>query len=216
VLCGAGARGNLCAGCDENLPWLNGPRCTRCSAPLPENVLCGTCLTHPPAYDDVTAAFVYAHPVDALIQGFKYGGRLALGTVLANALRSQLREPAELMIPMPLAATRLRERGFNQALELARQISRGTGIPLSAHACRKVRETLPQAMLPWKERAANVRRVFVCDENLADRHVAIVDDVMTTGTTLNELAGNLRRAGARRVSCWVVARAVRRGFTGAA
>jgi len=162
----------------------------------------------------VTAAFVYAHPVDALIQGYKYGGRLALGTVLANALYSQLGEPADLMIPMPLAATRLRERGFNQALELARQISRRTGIPLTAHACRKVRETLPQAMLPWKERAANVRRVFVCDENLADRHVAIVDDVMTTGTTLNELAGNLRRAGARRVSCWVVARAVRRGLTG--
>jgi predicted amidophosphoribosyltransferase len=107
---------------------------------------------------------------------------------------------------MPLAAGRLRERGFNQAQELARLAGRRLGVRVFAHACRKVADTAPQAALPWKERARNVRGAFVCDADLTGLSVAVVDDVITTGATLNELARNLKRAGAVQVSGWAVAR----------
>jgi ComF family protein len=110
---------------------------------------------------------------------------------------------------MPLASARLRSRGFNQAHELARLAGRRLGVPVLAHACRKVTDTAPQAALPWNERASNVRGAFVCDANLTGMKVAIVDDVMTTGATLGELSKNLKRAGAVHVSCWVVARTLK-------
>jgi ComF family protein len=111
-------------------------------------------------------------------------------------------------VPMPLARGRLAERGFNQALEIARVVATRTGIALLPHSCRKVVETPAQAMLPWKERARNVRRAFVCDADLQGRRIAVVDDVLTTGATLNELARVLRKAGAVEVRGWVVARAL--------
>jgi ComF family protein len=114
------------------------------------------------------------------------------------------------IVPMPLAPGRLAERGFNQALEIARPVARRTGIPLLPHACRKVVETAPQAALPWIERAKNVRRAFVCDAGLRGKRIAVVDDVLTTGATLNELARVLRKAGAREISGWVVARTLPR------
>jgi ComF family protein len=110
------------------------------------------------------------------------------------------------LVPMPLADGRLRERGFNQSQEIARHLARLSGIPLLPHACRRVRNTLPQATLPWKERAKNIRGAFVCDADFNGRHVAIVDDVMTTGATLNELARNLKKAGAARVTGLIAAR----------
>jgi ComF family protein len=110
---------------------------------------------------------------------------------------------------MPLAAARLRERGFNQAQELARRIGRALALPVMSNACRKVADTLPQAALRWTERARNVRGAFVCDADLSGKRVAIVDDVLTTGATLNELAKNIKRAGAAQVHGWVVARTLR-------
>jgi ComF family protein len=117
---------------------------------------------------------------------------------------------ADAIVPMPLAPARLAERGFNQALEIARFVSGMTGISLLPQACRKVMETVPQAALPWNERAKNVRRAFVCDADLRGRRVAVVDDVMTTGATLNELAKVLRKAGAVEVVGWMVARTLPR------
>jgi ComF family protein len=152
---------------------------------------------------------VYAFPVDALIHALKYGGNLSIAPLLAEALAEASLPPVDALIPMPLAAGRLRERGFNQAHELARVAGRKLKIPVLGRACRKVAETVPQATLPWKERARNVRATFVCDEDLSDMRVAIVDDVMTSGATLNELARNLKRAGAAHVSGWVVARTLR-------
>ncbi|MEK6594756.1 MAG: ComF family protein [Pseudomonadota bacterium] len=171
-------------------------------------------MAHPPRYDAVTAVFVYEHPVDALIQAFKYGGNLALATLLGDALGRTVAATAtgraDLIIPMPLSARRLRERGFNQALEIARRVGRMTGIPVAAGICRKVAETQPQAALPWKARAQNVRGAYVCDADLQGKKVAVIDDVMTTGATLNEIAKNLRRAGAVHISGWMVARALRK------
>ena len=214
VLCGAGARhthrdagaGRFCGPCEASLLRVSQARCSRCALPLASGTTCGACSHQPPAYDDVNVAFAYAFPLDALIQRYKYGPDLALAPVLAALLAPVAASGVEMLIPMPLSQQRLRERGFNQAYELARHLGREIGLPVLAHAARKVTETTPQAALPWHERAGNVRGVFVCDMNLAGKHVAIVDDVMTTGATLNELAKNAKRAGAARVSGWVLAR----------
>lgn len=172
--------------------------------------MCGACLDHPPRFDRVTAVFAYSFPVDALIHAFKYGGNLAVASVLGQLLGHVVAaESAELIVPMPLSGERLRSRGFNQAYEIARNVAALTAIPVAAHICRKVVDTQPQAALPWKERAKNVRGAFVCDADLSGRKVAVIDDVMTTGATLNELARNLKRAGAVEVSGWIVARALK-------
>jgi ComF family protein len=211
-LCGAAINERpLCAACAADLPRLPHPRCAVCAVPLASGSVCGACLQNPPHFAAVKAAFVYRFPVDALIHAFKYGGNLAVAAVLAPALAEAIGpERADLMIPMPLAAGRLASRGFNQAQELARILERFTGIPVAAGICRKVLETAPQASLPWKERAKNVRSAFVCGEKLEGLRVAVVDDVMTSGASLNELAKCLRRAGAIEVHGWLVARALRR------
>lgn len=162
-----------------------------------------------PSYDSVTAACGYAFPLDALIHAYKYRGDLTIAPVLAALLARVTARDVDALIPMPLAPGRLRERGFNQARELARHVGRALALPVLDGVCRKVADTPPQAALPWKERARNVRGAFVCDANLEGRRVAIVDDVMTTGATLNELARNLKRAGAVHVGGWVVARTLR-------
>lgn len=210
LLCGA-ASGDavLCAACDADLPRLAQARCAVCALPIAGGGVCGACLDRPPHFDRVTAVFAYRFPVDALVHGFKYGGNLAVGSMLGQALGAAVTERVDLIIPMPLARKRLRERGFNQARELARSVGSLTGIPVAADICRKVVETQPQATLPWNERAKNVRAAFVCDADLSDKKVAVIDDVMTTGATLNELAKNLRRAGAVEVSGWIVARALK-------
>ncbi len=171
--------------------------------------MCGSCLEHPPRYDCASAPYAYAFPIDALILAFKYGGTLSIAPLLASRLGSAADATVDALIPMPLASGRLRERGFNQAQELARLTGRRLGLPVLARACRKVADTPPQAALPWNERASNVRGAFVCDADLTGMKVAIVDDVMTTGATLDELSKNLKRAGAVHVSCWVVARTLK-------
>ena len=215
ALCGAsGADAGLCAGCRADLPLLPAQHCPVCATPNSGSV-CGACLAAPPAFDRVVAAYVYAFPVDAMIQALKYRGQLAFAPVLAQALseRVSLAGAAprpELLLPMPLAAERLRERGFNQAMELARIVAGGSGGALDAAVCRRVRNTVPQALLPWKQRAANIRRAFVCDGDVAGKRVAVVDDVLTSGATMNEIAATLKRRGAVEVSAYVVARAAAR------
>lgn len=200
----------LCKDCDQALPRLPADCCATCALPVPDGDICGACLNHPPRYDRTTAVFIYDFPVDALIQACKYGGNLAIAAALGNALGKVVSESADFIVPMPLSAQRMRERGFNQALEIARRVSNITGIPLLSDACRKIMETQPQVTLPWKERAKNVRGAFVCDADFSGKRIAVVDDVMTTGATLNELARNLRQAGAAHISVWVVARTLPR------
>lgn len=211
LLCTAPAMAQpLCADCYARLPWLTATRCPQCALPTSDGRVCGACLAHPPRFDGVTAAFAYAWPLAPLIHQYKYAGNLALAQLLAQALNERLDGGVDLIIPMPLAPARLRDRGFNQALEIARVVSRLTGVPLAANGCRRVRDTVPQAALPWKERAKNIRGAFVCDADLNGLRVAVIDDVMTTGATLNELARNLRKAGAAGIQGWMVARALPR------
>lgn len=206
-LCGAQCAGAaLCGPCAADLPWLPPRRCKICAVPLASGEVCGACLDHPPLFDRVEAAFAYRFPVDGLIHALKYGGCLALAGLLAEKLTQCVAHGADAIVPMPLAPGRLAQRGFNQALEIARAVAGHTGISLLPRACRRVIETPPQAALPWDERARNVRRAFVCDVELSGLRIAVVDDVLTTGATLNELARVLRKAGAAEVAGWMVAR----------
>jgi ComF family protein len=207
LLCAAPAKAKpVCDACYAGLPWLTATRCPQCALPTADGGICGACLSQPPRFDRVSAAFAYAWPLAPLIHHYKYAGNLALAHWLAQALSERLTECADLIIPMPLSPQRLRRRGFNQALEIARVVSRMTGIPLAPAACRRVRDTAPQASLPWQERAQNIRNAFACDADLSGMRVAVIDDVMTSGATLNELARNLRQAGALEVQGWMAAR----------
>jgi ComF family protein len=200
----------LCEACTRELPAI-GPACPRCAATGNAGAECGACIAEPPHFDASRAAFVCAHPVDALIQSLKYGGQLALAALFAQELHQRLGDTGsvELILPLPLHPARLAARGFNQAAEIARVLARLTGIHMDARLARRVRDTAPQTGLPWRERASNVRSAFACDADLGGLRIAVVDDVMTTGATLNEFARALKRSGAARVENWVVARTAR-------
>lgn len=225
LVCGeAGVDGHdLCAACRDALPW-NRACCERCGLPTPvlspvegpERVpACGRCLRKSPPLDRVHAAFRYGFPVDRLLPRFKFHHDLAAGRELADAMRSMLADdlPDEAsrpraLIPVPLHPSRLRERGYNQALELARPLAKAFAIPLLPEGLRRIRDIAPQSGLGALARRRNPRGAFavgVGGEALPT-HVALVDDVMTTGATLHECARTLRRAGVGRVDAWVAAR----------
>ena len=172
---------------------------------------CGGCQRRPPRYSCVRAAFAYAPPVDGLIQGLKYHRKLnharVLGSYLADFLETFPEARPDLVVPVPLHRARLRERGYNQALELARPVARRFKLPLEYLRVRRPRATAPQTELPRRKRRQNVRNAFRVERNLTGCHIAIVDDVMTTGHTVNSLAACLRQAGAETVRVWVLARA---------
>jgi ComF family protein len=207
-LCRGAARGVLCAACDAELPRLRRPCCPVCGLETRAGEVCGRCLSRPPAYDATVAALAYAFPADVLVQALKFRGELALAPVLGELLAARLSPAARVdaVLPVPLAAARLRARGFNQALEIARAPARAAGSPLEPRLAERVLDTAEQAALAPAERAKNVRGAFRCARALAGASVALVDDVMTTGATLEELAATLKRAGAARVVNWVLAR----------
>jgi ComF family protein len=173
--------------------------------------VCGECLSRPPRFARIAVAVSYRFPVDSAILRLKYAADLAVAEPLAALLAEQLahQPPPDLLVPMPLARSRLRERGFNQALEIARGLSDRLNLRLAIDVCRRTRNTPPQAGLPWDERRRNDRGAFGCSKDLTGTRIAVVDDVLTTGATLDELAGTLLRAGAAEVVGWVIARAER-------
>jgi len=152
------------------------------------------------------AVYAYAFPLDKVVLALKYGEKFHLAKKLGDKLARCISVRPDCLVAMPLHPIRLRERGFNQSLQLARHIGKQLGLPLLAFACQRLRNTQSQSTLPWKERNKNVRKAFSCSCEVAGKHVAIVDDVMTTGATLNELALALLNAGATEVSVWVIAR----------
>jgi ComF family protein len=212
LLCGEASGADiLCRACAGDLPRLPAPHCPRCALPAGDGGPCGRCLAHPPHYDRTLAAFNYGFPLDKLIQSFKYGHRLALAVMFGRELADLARRaapPAEadLVLPLPLHPARLRERGFNQALELARPVASALGLPLEAAACERIRPTPPQAALSWKKRESNIRGAFRAGREIAGRRILLVDDVMTTGASLNECARALKQAGAVQVTLLVLAR----------
>lgn len=176
-------------------------------------MLCGQCLNHPPPFDAARAPLLYRPPLDWLVQGYKFNQRLApgrlLGELLARHLAQEVAAMPELIVPVPLHPARLRQRGYNQALELARPLARRFDVPLARGLVRRTRATATQSLLAAEERRRNVRGAFALAAPLTARHVAIVDDVIATGSTVGELARLLRRAGAQRIEVWALARAGR-------
>ena len=207
LLCGAAAGAEiLCQACVDNLPRLPGNLCPVCALPSPAEASCGKCLGETPHFDATLAGFRYGFPVDRLIQALKYQHRLALAPWFARALLASPPPEGDLMLALPLAERRLGERGFNQALEIARPLAQALSLALPLETCVRAHDGAPQASLPWKERQKNVRGVFECRKDLTGKSVIVVDDVMTTGATLNEFARTLKKHGAARVTNWVVAR----------
>ena len=199
----------LCPACAADLPRLQQPNCPHCALPTPNGETCGHCLSQPPHFDATLAAYRYDFPLDKLVQSFKYGHRLSLGAYFGRQLITLVESlPAQLIIPLPLHPERLRERGFNQALELARPISRSLGWTIETSACRRIRHTPAQANLAWRARVKNIRGAFGCTQDFSGRHLLLVDDVMTTGASLNECARILKLHGAASVTVLVVARAL--------
>ncbi len=212
LLCGAASDGNMCPSCLGSLPQLPLHLCKVCALPAAESLVCGKCLANPPAFDRTIASLSYAFPVDALVHSLKYQRNLSIAPVLADLLVTRIDGIAlpDFIVPMPLHSARVRERGFNQTLEIARRVAKVTGIALLPAACRRIKNTPSQTGLPWKEREQNIKGAFMCEADLAGKRIAILDDVMTTGATLNELAKILRKSGATHVDGWVVARTLPR------
>lgn len=203
----------FCDACEASLPRLyNG--CEQCAVPLADTSAaqqrCGACQQHPPAFRRALAPFVYAAPIDRFIQDLKYQQRLEtarlLGTRLADYVTS--RDPEiDVIVPVPLHTKRLRERGYNQSLEIARPVAEQLGVKLDYQSGQRTRATPPQTSLPPRARHRNVRSAFKVTGSFKGARVAVLDDVMTTGHTVNAFATCLKKAGAKWIEVWVVARA---------
>ncbi|QNP39448.1 ComF family protein [Lysobacter solisilvae (ex Woo and Kim 2020)] len=208
---------DLCAACADALPW-NHTACPRCALPLPAAETCGDCLRRAtalarrgrvPALDRVHAGFVYAAPVDRLLPRFKFHRDLAAGALLSQLLAEStagLPRP-DALVPVPLHRARLRRRGYDQALELARPLACALDLPLRVDLLQRLRATAPQSELSAAARRRNLRGAFaVAPHAPLPARVALVDDVMTTGATLHAAADALKRAGVQHVEAWVCAR----------
>lgn len=198
----------ICLPCQQDLPWHIQAHCPQCALASSDNQICGHCLRAPPAFDRTLALFRYQYPLDAMLQRYKYGHLLSMADTFAGLLLSKLpvTNLPDVVIPMPLHPQRLKERGFNQALEIARIVAKMLSMKLDAQACIRTKLTPPQVSLPLKQRVKNMRGAFDCTAQLHGLRVAVLDDVMTTGASLNALATSVKAAGASEVECWVIAR----------
>jgi ComF family protein len=205
---------DLCTGCAGDLA-KNTIACSVCALPLqnPFDRICGQCQQKPPHFDQSIAPYLYEYPLDRLIQRFKFRGDLRCGRILAGLLLDSLQQTsvaieAQALIPVPLHRRRLFERGFNQSRELARDIGKGLGLPLLDNQLTRVRNTRAQSELDAGRRHANVRGAFAVQSSIKlPSRIALIDDVMTTGSTVNECALCLKNAGVDQVSIWIIARA---------
>lgn len=213
AVCRRWSQGRLCRACLGRFAQPV-PRCEGCALQMPAPLRCGACVRRPDAPVHCTVAAVdYGFPWDGLITGFKFHRQLelagALSSLLHEAVRRQGARPS-LVLPVPLAAGRLRERGYNQAWELARRVARQLRVPAHARVLLRIRETAHQLGLDESDRVRNLRGAFLVDPRHAHRvrghTVALVDDVMTSGATGDEAARALRAAGAAQVHLWVLAR----------
>ena len=230
AICGLRAKRVVCEPCRHQFFCGQANRCACCALPIAyvgeaaTASRCGACQSDPPAYDATIVAADYQAPIDQLVLQLKFGGKLALAQLFGDLLRDALlfshpdagSNPTlpTCLIPVPLSPQRLQQRGFNQSLEIARPLARHLGVPHLAKSMERVRDTQPQAELPVGERHKNLRHAFIVRaesvSQVKGQHVGVVDDVMTTGETLQELAITLKRFGAARVTNLVFARTLPR------
>ncbi len=213
ILCGGDRQGegSLCRGCRSDLGSAE-PACRRCAVALPVKGLCPECQRRPPPFDAAWAAVPYQTLSRELVHQLKYQGRLGAATVLGELLAERLRRRGgpwpDLIVPVPLHPRRLRNRGFNQATEVARVLSKQIGTAVELSLCQRVRNTVPQTRIVGAgERRRNLESAFRTRKELGGLDAAIVDDVVTTGATVRELAREMKRAGAGRVEVWCACRA---------
>ncbi len=206
---------DLCPLCLGDLPWLKN-NCYQCALPLEatkNTTLCGECLQQRPSFAQTIALFHYAPPIDHLLKQLKFYQHLVnakiLGTLMTRKITEVYQEQSlpQIIIPIPLHHKRLQQRGYNQALELARPIAKALRIKIDKFNCQRHRATIPQVSLSAKQRKQNLHNAFTI-KNLAATHIAIVDDVMTTGTTITAFSSALRKAGAIKIDIWVCARTI--------
>lgn len=204
----------LCSECESRLrPSTD--RCVRCAGEAVAGYECGRCQSHPPAFDRTVAAFNYREPATTLIHRLKFNGDLAMARTMGHLLAhhvsrhldASVQQRPQLLIPVPLHRGKMMRRGFNQSIEFGRVIARQLDIPLSPDLVIRSRRTRTQRTLPLKERRANVVGSFKLTRPPQCQHVALIDDVMTSGATLEALAQTFKSQGVERIDCWVFARA---------
>lgn len=200
----------ICSSCEKYLPW-NEPACRACAAPLTAGALCASCLAQSPPQDKAWTAFRYEAPIALQIVELKFHGKLipsrVLGVLMAEKLAARAEPLPEMLIPVPLHWRRLQRRGYNQSQELARELSARLSLPLCADLARRLSPTREQTALTAADRRRNVRGVFSVSKAVAGRRIALLDDVITTGATVAELARSARKAGAAHIEVWAAARA---------
>lgn len=202
---------HLCADCEHELPIL--PQvCLKCAIPIkPTRTLCRQCVKRPPAFDAVRACFIYQDPIARWIAAFKFTAQFNYSHVFYALLLEKVKPHPrpDVVIPMPLHPKRLKERGFNQSILIARPLCRALGLPLMREGAKRIIHTAPQRSLNALARARNVEHAFTTTIDFTNKHIAILDDVMTTGQTTQALASTLKKAGARQVDVWCIARVMR-------
>lgn len=211
---------SVCGPCEAELPWLGG-QCSICALPLAATALiCGQCLKHPPAFEHVAVPWRFAFPVDSLISRFKHQSRWPFGRLLSEHLARYLQHRfdeglprPDLLLPVPLARKRLRQRGFNQAQMLANWLSPVLNLPVRNELLQRTQDTQSQQELDAAGRRRNLRQAFALtdERQIVGRHVAVIDDVLTTGATAEALARLLKHAGAVRVDIYCLARTPKPG-----
>lgn len=214
VCCDANVKGDLdlCDDCKTELPWNNN-YCLRCAISLPKEssaTICGPCLQHPPIYQHTSALFSYQYPIDNFITKLKFQQQLVYARLLSELFIERFANKIAMpdcVIPVPLHTQRLRERGFNQALEIVKPIAKKFNIHVDFRSWQRVRATHAQSDLPSKQRAANVKDAFALKiKNFSAKHVVIFDDVVTTGHTISELSKALKASGVERIDVWCCAK----------
>ena len=209
ALCGASSADDLCADCRNELPRIH-LSCIHCGIPLENPGICGHCLVEPPSFVRCIAPLRYEAPISHLLGAFKYQGNFNYGrilsTLLIERLRQQDRSSIDVMIPVPLHWRRRWRRGFNQAELIADELSRAFNLPLQTRWLRRVRASAPQQSLDAEARSRNLRDAFYCGQPLTGMHIAVVDDVVTTGATADVIARTLLACGAASVQIWCLAR----------
>lgn len=207
---------DLCASCKDNLPWINN-RCYACCLELTntsEAILCDHCRNNPPLFNRIYALFAYQPPITRLVTQLKFSKKLSVGLLMANLLAEAITTRwykgqllPQIIIPVPLHKLRQRDRGYNQAVEICRPLAKILDIPFGQHICQRVKYTQQQSRLNKQQRNVNLINAFTAEVAAHYKHVVIVDDVVTSGSTVRAMCLALLAAGVETIDVWCIARA---------